>query len=181
MRLRLVMGLVLAAGTLLAIVALQPSSFSVERSLSIDAPSEVVFDQIASLRKMDVWSPYAQMDPEMEIAYEGPEAGVGARSAWAGPQVGQGRLTITGIQANERVEMRLEMLKPLRATNRVVFVLAPTDVGTDVRWRMDGESGFVGKAIGLVMDMDAMLGQQFESGLASLARVAEAAASGRSS
>ena len=160
-------------------ITLRPSSFRVERSVFIAAPVDVVYDQIASLRSMDGWSPYAQLDPDMEISYAGAEAGVGARSAWDGPRMGRGRLTITNARPNERIEMRLEMFAPLRATNQVVFELAPSDSGTCVRWRMDGKNGFVGKAIGLVMDVDAMVGGQFESGLASLARLAEARASGR--
>ncbi len=164
------------AGVLLlvAVVALQPSSFAIERSAVIEAPADVVYGHIASLRAMDAWSPWAKMDPRMQIRYEGPEAGVGARSSWEGPEMGKGRLTITATKPDREVEMKLEMLAPMQATNRILFTLAGAGTATDVTWRMEGSNGFVGKALALVMDMDEMVGGPFEQGLASLKLVAEA-------
>jgi uncharacterized protein YndB with AHSA1/START domain len=164
---------------LLALVAMQPSSFAVERSAEIEAPADLVFEQIQNPRAMDAWSPFVKMDPQLAITYEGPEAGVGARSSWRGPQMGEGRLTVTGVQPGREVEMRLEMLSPMPADNRIRFSLTPSGSATRVTWRMEGESSFVGKAIGLVVDMDAMVGGQFEQGLAALEQLAEAAVAGR--
>jgi hypothetical protein len=158
---------------LAALVAVQPASFVVERSTVVEAPAAVVYAHIQNLRAMDAWSPWARMDPGMEITYEGPPAGVGARSSWEGPEMGRGRLTITAAKPDREVEMRLEMLAPMQATHRVLFTLAPADSGTEVSWRMEGTNGFVGKAIALFMDMDRMVGGPFEQGLASLATVAE--------
>jgi hypothetical protein len=126
------------------------------------------------------------MDPEMKIRYEGPEAGVGARSSWEGPQMGTGSLTVTAVQPGRSVDMALDMLTPMEAHNRIRFSLAPEPGGTRVTWRMEGASGFLGKAIHLVVDMDHMVGADFERGLAALAKKAEAeavalAASGASS
>ena len=82
--------------------------------------------------------------------------------------MGTGRLTITSVEPPRQVEMRLEMLTPMQATNRLLFTLAPVDAATQVTWRMEGRNGFLGKAIGLFVDMDAMVGGDFEKGLASL-------------
>jgi len=112
----------------------------------------------------------------MKIRYEGPEAGVGARSSWEGPQMGTGSLTVTGALPGRSVDMNLDMLTPMEAHNQIRFTLAPEAGGTRVTWRMQGESGFLGKAIHLVMDMDSMVGGQFEQGLASLSEKAEAEA-----
>ena len=161
---------------LIAVIAVQPSSFSVERSATIQAPAGVVYEHIHSLRAMDRWSPYAQMDPQMKIAYAGPDSGVGASSSWEGPQMGKGRLTITAVKPDQDVEMRLEMLSPMQATNRILFTLVPSGGATQVTWRMQGSNNFVGKAIGLVMDMDRMVGGQFEQGLASLKALVEGSA-----
>jgi len=170
--------LALGAGVaiLIAVIAVQPSSFSVERSATIQAPAGAVYEHIHSLRAMDRWSPYAQMDPQMKIAYAGPESGVGASSSWEGPQMGKGRLTITAVKPDQDVEMRLEMLEPTQATNRILFTLVPSGGATQVTWRMQGTNNFVGKAIGLVMDMDGMVGGQFEQGLASLKALVEGSA-----
>jgi hypothetical protein len=158
---------------LAALVAVQPASFVVQRSTVVEAPAEVVYAHIENLRAMDAWSPWARMDPQMKIRYEGPAAGVGARSSWEGPQMGKGRLTITAAKPNQEVEMRLEMLAPMEATNRVLFTLAPAGRGTGVTWRMEGSNGFVGKALALFMGMDGMVGGPFEQGLAALKAAAE--------
>jgi hypothetical protein len=158
-----------------AFVATRPAAFVIERTLAIAAPPDVVYGHIASLRAMDAWSPWVRMDPKLEVAYDGPERGVGARSSWEGPEMGAGRLTVTAVRPEREVEMRLEMLSPLAATNRVVFTLEPTSTGgTQVSWRMEGRNGFVGKALGLFMDMDGMVGGTFEQGLAALKGTAEA-------
>ena len=153
-------------------VAAQPSAFVIERSLVIEAPADVVYGHIASLRAMDAWSPWVKMDAQMKVAYEGPEAGVGARSSWEGPEMGQGRLTVIAVKPEE-VEMKLQMLTPMQATNRVVFTLEPADGGTEVTWRMEGTNGFIGKAMTLLMGMDEMVGGPFEQGLAALKTIVE--------
>jgi hypothetical protein len=176
---RVALGLVAALAALAAVVALQPAAFTVERSLAIAAPADVVQAHIQDLRAMDAWSPWVAMDPQMKIAYAGPPAGVGARSSWEGPQMGKGRLTVTAVEPGREVEMQLEMIEPMPATNRIFFTLAEAGGATNVTWRMEGRNGFVGKALALVMDMDEMVGGPFEQGLASLRRVAEADAAKR--
>ena len=155
-------------------VAAQPSAFVIERSAAIDASPELVYRHIASLRAMDAWSPWVKMDAQMKVTYEGPEAGVGARSSWEGPEMGKGRLTVTAVEPDREVEMKLEMLSPMQATNRIVFTLVPAQEGTRVTWRMEGTNGFVGKAMTLLMGMDEMVGGPFEQGLAALKVLAEA-------
>src|SRR5262245_42429043 len=170
---KIALGLGLVVAIALVVVAMQPERFSVERSALVQAPQGVVFAQIQNLRAMDTWSPYAQMDPEMKIRYEGPEAGVGARSSWEGPQMGTGSLTVTGVEPGRKVDMSLDMLTPLEANNRIRFSLAPEAGATRVSWRMEGATGFLGKAIHLVVDMDRMVGADFERGLAALAQRSE--------
>ena len=173
--------LALGAGVvvLVAVIVMQPSSFSIERSTVIEAPPVIIAAQIQNLRAMDAWSPWAKMDAQMKIVYEGPEAGVGARSSWEGPQMGKGRLTVTAVKPDQEVEMKLEMLAPMQATNRILFSLASTGGATQVTWHMDGSRNFVGKALSLVMDMDTMVGVPFENGLASLKTRAESEVASR--
>ena len=171
---KIALGLGLALAALLVAAALQPAKFEIERSALVQAPPDVVFAKIQNLRVMDTWSPYAQMDPEMEIRYEGPEAGVGARSSWEGPQMGSGSLTVTAVAPGRSVDMDLDMSSPMEVHNRIRFTLTPEADGTRVAWRMQGENGLLGKAIGLFVDVDDMVGGQFEQGLAALAKKAEA-------
>jgi uncharacterized protein YndB with AHSA1/START domain len=168
-----------AVAVLCAVIALQPSTFVIERATEIAAPPEVVFSHLDSPRALDEWSPFVKMDPEQTLTYEGPERGVGAIENWKGPQIGAGRLTITGIRPNEEVELRLEFLEPMKATNRALYTLTPADDGTRIAWRMEGTNNFVGKAASLVMNMDETVGGQFERGLADLKALAEADAKAR--
>jgi len=174
MRKRIALGLGALVLVLLGVIALQPAAFTVERSATIGAPAEVIYAHIESLRRMDEWQPFAKMDPQLKIEYAGPEAGVGACSSWEGPQMGRGRISITAAQPVEAIEMKLEMLAPLAATNRIRFTLVPAGERTAVTWRMDGHNSFVGKAFALFGDMDAMMGGEFEKGLAALAALVEA-------
>ena len=164
---------------LIAVIAMQPSTFAIERSAEIAAPADVIFPYLESPKAMDVWSPWNKMDPKMTITHEGPDAGVGASESWEGPEMGAGKLTVTNVIPNQEVELQLEFKKPMEATNRALFTLTPAGEGTVVAWRMEGTNNFVGKAASLVMDMDEMVGDTFERGLADLKLLAEADAAKR--
>jgi hypothetical protein len=161
------------------VVALQPAEFAVERSATIEAPPHLVYGYIENLREWEAWSPFARMDPEQKNSYEGPAAGVGAITSWEGPEAGKGRATITGVKPDREVDVRLEFQEPMEVTNRAVFRLAPAGDATTVTWRLEGRNGFVAKAFSLLMDMDAMVGGEFEKGLASMKTLAEEAESER--
>ena len=158
---------------LIAVIALQPAEFAIERETVIAAPAEVVFAHLESPKALDVWSPWMKMDPKMVVKHEGPESGVGATETWDGPEMGVGSLTVTAVKPNEEVELKLEFLKPMEATNRALFTLTPVGEGTRIAWRMEGTNNFAAKAASLVMDMDAMVGGTFEKGLADLKVLAE--------
>jgi uncharacterized protein YndB with AHSA1/START domain len=151
------------------VVATRPSRFRVERSAQVAAPPHVVFSLIDDFHRWERWSPWEKIDPDMTRSFDGPPSGPGARYAWSGDaNVGSGRMTITESRPGERVEIRLEFFEPMAATNQARFELTPAAGGTHVAWIMEGEHGFLGKAISLFMDMDAMVGGQFEKGLADL-------------
>jgi len=161
-----VLFLVVAA---LGFVATRPERFRVERSAVVGAPPDVVFALIDDFHQWGRWSPWEKVDPDMQRTYAGPAAGPGASYAWAGNrEIGSGRMTILESRPGERVSIRLEFFEPMAATNEASFELAPSGAGTRVTWSMEGRNGFLGKAISLVMDMDAMVGTQFERGLADL-------------
>ena len=157
------------------VVALQPAEFRVERSATIAAPPETVFAQVNDFHSWEAWNPWGKLDPAMQQSYSGAASGTGAGYAWAGDgNVGEGRMTITESRPPERILIRLEFLKPMAATNTAEFTFAPHDGGTVVTWSMTGRNGFMGKAFGLFMDMDQMVGGMFEQGLASMKAAVEA-------
>lgn len=159
----------------LAVVLTRPSEFKVERSLVMNASPVAVFDQINEFKNWPKWSPWAELDPNMKITMSEPSAGTGATYAWTGnTEVGEGKMTILESQAPAHVKMKLEFVKPFEAVNDTVFTLAPEGNGTKVTWTMSGHNGFMGKLMCLFMDMDKMVGGDFEKGLAKMQAAAEA-------
>jgi hypothetical protein len=160
----------------LSIAATRPATFHVERSLSISAPPEGVFAVVNDMHRFHEWSPWQKLDPAMKITYEGPSSGVGASYSWVGNKdVGEGRMTITDATPPGSLTQKLEFLKPFESTCAVRFTIAPDGEGSRVTWGIDGNNNYMSKVMGLFVSMDSMMGKDFESGLANLKQVAEAA------
>ena len=158
------------------VVALQPADFRVARSATMSAPAQAVFAQVDDLRNWEAWNPWQKIDPAMKLTFAGPPAGPGASYSWAGNnEVGEGRLTITESRPNDLVLIKLEFLKPFTATNTATFTFKSIGNQTAVTWSMEGRNNFMAKAINLFMNMDRMVGGQFEKGLADMKAVVEAA------
>ena len=174
---KILIGLAVIVVVFLIVVAFQPADYRVTRTATIAAPPAVVFAQVDDLRKWEAWSPWAKMDPAMKVTYTGPAAGVGAVSGWAGnSEVGEGRMTITESRPSELIRFHLEFIKPMAGTSASEFTFKPEGNQTVVTWTMTGKNNFIGKAFCLFMNMDKMVGGQFEQGLARLKSVAETAA-----
>lgn len=165
---------------LVLVVATRPSHLHVERSATIEAAPDLVFPLINDFHAWSSWSPWEKLDPDMKREFSGAPQGRGAWYGWTGnDQVGVGNMQITDSKPAQEVTILLEFKKPWEATNITTFRLAATPQGTKVTWSMDGENNFAAKAMSLVMDMDQMIGKDFEAGLANLGAVAEHAAETR--
>jgi hypothetical protein len=159
------------------IVALQPAQFRIARSASISAPPPAVFEQVNDFHKWEAWNPWGKIDPAMKQTYAGARAGNGAIYTWAGNnEVGEGRMTITESRPSELVRVKLEFFKPFAATNTAEFTFKPEGNQTMVTWAMFGDKNFMAKAVHLFMNMDKMIGGQFEKGLADMKSIVESAA-----
>ncbi len=160
-------------GAVLALAAFRPDSFRVQRATSIKAPPEKIAAVLSDFRGWEAWSPWEKLDPAMKRSYSGAPKGKGAVYAWEGnSEVGQGRMEITDASA-ARVAMNLDFVKPFEAHNKVEFILTPKGDATEVTWSMVGPVPYVAKIVHLFVDMDGMVGKQFETGLANLKAVAE--------
>ena len=158
------------------VVASRPAQFRVARTARIAAKPPAVFAQVNDFHQWDAWNPWAKLDPAMKQSYAGAPAGVGAVYTWAGnSQVGEGRMTVTESRPSELIRIKMEFLKPFASTSTAEFTFRPEGDHTVVTWSMDGRNNFMAKAIHLVMNMDRMIGGQFEKGLAQMKAVAEAA------
>jgi hypothetical protein len=158
-----------------AVVATRPAKFRIERSIAIAAPPERAFVQVNDFRNWVGWSPWEKMDPAMKKTFAGAPAGAGAIYSWVGnSKVGEGRMTIERSEEPTIVGLKLEFLKPWQATNATTFSFVAAEGGTKVTWAMEGENRTFGaKAFAVVMNMDKLVGRDFERGLASLKTLAE--------
>lgn len=158
----------------LGTVATRPDTYRVERSAEIAAPAPAVFEAVSDFKHFRDWSPWEKRDPNMKRTLSSPSAGVGASYAWEGNKdVGKGKMTFTETTPPSRVRERLEFLEPFPNTADVTFDVAAGSSGTKITWSMEGKNNFVGKIFGLFMDMDKMIGKDFEEGLANLKRLVE--------
>jgi len=159
---------------LLLYAATRPDEFRVTRSAVIKAPAARIFALINDLRAFNNWNPYERKEPGLKGSYSGPASGVGAAYAWEGKKVGSGRMEITVAEAPNKLTMRLDFVKPFKARNSAEFTLLPQgDNLTVVSWAMHGPSPYLSKVIGVVIDMDRMVGRDFEAGLANLKALTE--------
>lgn len=163
----------LAAVIVLVRAASAPSTFAVSRTLTIEAPAASIYPHIAELRAMNVWNPFAHLDPDAKVSYSGSQAGPGSRHDWDGnARAGSGHIEVVDAQPDQSVRMRLVMRKPMRADNTVVFKLTPRGPSTtEVTWTMSGHSSFGTRLVCMFYDMDRMVGGTFEEGLARLRHV----------
>jgi hypothetical protein len=180
MLVKILVGVAVVLVGFVVVATTRPAAYRVERKLEIAAPPEVVFGVLNDLRRFaGVWvvfgKPFETADPNMQKTVEGPPAGVGQSYAWSGRDVGQGKLTIEESVPGQKVGLNLEYLKPMASKASLALTLAGTPSGTLVTWSMDGNHNFIGKAFGLLINMDKALGGDIEKALAQLKTVAEAA------
>lgn len=174
MLLYLLLGFVVLLAALALFVASRPNHFEVSRSMLIDAPPSAIFPHVHNLRAWKAWSPYEKVDPNMTQSYEGPDSGQGAVMRWSGnSQAGAGSTEIMESVPDERIDILLTMTKPMNCQNDVRFTFQPQGEATLVTWHMQGKVGFVPKIFHLIINMDQMVGGQFEEGLTALKSLAE--------
>lgn len=159
-----------------AVIMMQPGDFRVERTVAISAPAATIFPLINDFHKWETWSPWEKVDPNVKRAYSGAPAGVGAIYEWSGnAKLGAGRMTIIESKPNELMRFKMEFFKPMKSTSTGEFTLKSEGGQTLVTQVMFGPKNFVSKAVCMVMNMENMIGPQFEKGLADLKAIAEAA------
>ncbi|MEP6944124.1 MAG: SRPBCC family protein [Betaproteobacteria bacterium] len=170
----IVIVLIAVVAAILGYAMTRPDTFSVQRAISIKAPPDKIFPLIDDFHRWPVWSPWEKMDPDMKRTYSGPAAGKGAAYAWQGnSKVGEGRREILEDPAPSKVVIKLDIIKPFEGHYTATFRLEPRGETTNVTWTMDGPAPYMAKVMGVFMNLDKMIGSDFEAGLANLKAAAE--------
>jgi uncharacterized protein YndB with AHSA1/START domain len=174
---KILLGLAVVLVALCGFIATRPSTYSVQRSAAFKAPPDIAFALVNDFRQWGGWLPWGALDPSQKTTFEGAAQGVGARYGWSGnDQVGEGRMLIQESRPDELVRIQLEFIRPFASSSLTTFTFKPEAEGVQVTWAMSGEDDFMGKAFCLVVDRDAMLGKDFDKGLAAMKTLAEAEA-----
>ena len=152
----------------------RPDTFRVQRTTTIKAPPEKIFALINDLHAWASWSPYEKKDPGMKRTFSGAPSGKGAVYDWDGDKnVGKGRMEITDTTSPSKIVIKLDFFKPFEGHNTAEFTMEPKGDSTVVTWAMYGPAAFMMKVMGIFMNMDNMIGNDFAAGLANLKAVAE--------
>jgi len=176
MLIKILLAVVVIVIVLAVFIATRPADFRLVRGITIAAPPAAAFAQVNDFHKWQGWSPWEGRDPNMQRNYSGAPEGTGAVYGWVGnKEVGEGRMTIEESRAPEQIRIKLEFIKPWTATNVTLFTFKAEGGQTQVTWSMTGSLDFMGKAFHLVMNMEKLVGGDFEKGLAKLKTLAEAA------
>jgi uncharacterized protein YndB with AHSA1/START domain len=166
--------LAIAIAIVLILAATKPDRFSVQRAIAVRAPPQKIFTAICDFHQWGAWSPWENKDPAMQRTYSGAAGGKGAVYAWEGNKnVGSGRMEILEASAPSKIVIKLDFLKPFEAHNTAEFTMLPQGDVTNVTWMMHGPAVFMSKVMQVFMNLDKMIGKDFETGLVNLKSLAE--------
>ena len=159
---------------ILGMAALQPSTFSVKRSITIKAPAEKIVPLVSDFHQWALWSPWEKLDPAMVRTFSGAASGKGAVYGWNGnSEVGEGRMEILDVKGNASVDIKLDFMRPMEGHNDCLFTFDSKGDSTTVNWTMSGPVPFMSKIMTVFVTLDRMIGPDFEKGLSQLKAVAE--------
>lgn len=164
-------GLVLA---LVVYAATRPNEMRIERAIEIDRSPDRVFALVNDFREWKAWSPWEELDPSMKRSYEGAERGKGAVYTWDGnDKAGAGRMEIVASEVPSRIQIALAFTRPFASSNKTTFAVTPTEKGARITWTMEAPRPFMMKLLGVVLNLDKAIGNDFERGLAKMKATAE--------
>jgi hypothetical protein len=168
--------LAIAVVAVIVLASRKPDTFAVRRSAVMQAPADRIFPLVNSFQEWAHWSPWEKRDPAMKRSFSGPSNGKGAAYAWDGNRnVGSGRMEILDASSPSKITIKLDFIKPFEGHNTAEFSFVPERdaPATNVIWVMQGPSSFMSKVMQVFMNLDAMIGRDFEAGLANLKKLAE--------
>jgi hypothetical protein len=170
----IVLAAIVIIAAILIFAATKPDTFRVERSADIKASPEQVFAQINDLHNWRAWSTWEKMDPNMKKTFSGSAQGKGAAYAWEGnSKVGKGKMEITESIPYSKVQLKLDFIAPFEGHNMADLDLQAQGAGTHIIWGMHGPAPFLSKLFSVFVNMDRMIGKDFEDSLANLKAILE--------
>jgi hypothetical protein len=150
-----------------------PKTYSVSRSAVINAPDSVLYKNISDFNEFLTWNPWMKKEPSAKTVVSGTPSQPGHKYTWEGKETGSGSMTIKTVTPNSLIDIDLRFVKPFESQADTKFAITADGTGNKVTWTMSGENNLMGKWMCLFMDMDSMVGKDFEEGLKSLKEKSE--------
>ena len=170
----IVAALAVAIAIILILAMAKPKTLRVQRAAAVTSPPERIFAAISDFRQWGAWSPWENKDPAMTRTFGGAASGSGAVYAWDGNKnVGSGRMEILEASVPSKIVIKLDFFTPFEGHNTAEFTLLPAGDGTGVTWLMHGPAPLMSKVMQVFMNLDHMIGKDFEAGLVNLKNLAE--------
>ena len=164
----------IAIAVVLILALSKPDIFRIQRVATIKAPAESIFALINDFHRWGSWSPWESKDPAMKRTFSGAESGKGAVYAWDGNKnVGSGRMEILDTSAPSKIVIKLDFFTPFEGHNTAEFTMLPQGDATNITWVMYGPASLMSKVMQVFINLDHMIGKDFEVGLANLKRLTE--------
>ena len=177
MRVLKVIGLIVLVLVVIVVVLglVAPKDYFAERSIRTSAPPEVVFSHVRYWKDWHAWSPWAEQDSTMQSSVTGEDGEIASLYSWTGDPdlTGRGEMSTTGVTPNEQVRYHLHLIEPWESESDGYVRIKPVDRGSQVSWAMYGKNAFPWNVAMLFMNMDKMIGPDFERGLELLKGLAE--------
>jgi effector-binding domain-containing protein len=149
-----------------------PSEIRAERSIFVNAPVETVREKLGNYQYFhDRWSPWTRRDTTMKTEYSGDPGKPGHKHRWSGnSDVGSGEMEIASFSGDTIVQ-KIHFERGGDAQAR--YIAEKAGEGTKVTWIMHSKVGFMGRTPMLFMNMEKMMGDDFEEGLQNLKKAIE--------
>jgi uncharacterized protein YndB with AHSA1/START domain len=171
---RILLGLVIVVAAVLIFAATKPSTFHVNKSITIKARQEMVYGLIVNFHNWPRWAPQDRDDPTMQRTYSGQPSGLGAVSDWTSQgRAGAGQMRVTSAIAPSQLDVAVDWKKPFKVRNSHEFTLLPVAGGTEVTWTAEGTNLYMMKIMEVFVGVNGLMGKHFEAGLRNLKQVAE--------
>ncbi|MFA8342923.1 MAG: SRPBCC family protein [Rhodothermaceae bacterium] len=157
------------------LAAVAPKEYRVERTVLINAPKDVVFDNVKYWKNWGKWSPWGEMDPQMVITVEGPDGTKGSKYVWEGtPELtGKGEMINKGVKELEEISYRLRFILPWEGESDGYVRLSDKEGKVEAAWGFYGEYPYPANIMLLFISMEDMMKKDFDRGLELLKNISE--------
>ena len=160
----------------IALIFFAPTSMHVERTVEINAPAAIVWNDIVKFEKFNEWNTWKQMDSTARFTITGEDGSLGAIDSWKGSKIGEGKLQHLSMDPYRSVTQKLTFITPFPAESDVFFHLSEAAGETKVTWGFD--TRYKRPQNVMTLFMKGALEKDFDNGLSNLKSMAEAEVKG---